>query len=55
MIDEDLPASRDTAADCDRVWDAGAHFRELAAWLRGVAARCPDASTQHELLDLADL
>jgi hypothetical protein len=33
--------------------DAGAHYRELAHWLRGIAAKCRLPYTRKELLDLA--
>ena len=47
-------ALQKTAADRD--WwsaDAGKHYRELAHWLRGVAAKCRLPYTQKELLKLA--
>jgi hypothetical protein len=34
-------------------WNSGAHYGELAAWLRGVAARCRLPNPQRELLALA--
>jgi hypothetical protein len=40
----------------DRDWwqlDGGAHYRELAAWLREVAGKCRLPNPQGELLDLA--
>jgi len=42
------------AADRDR-WSqhAGKHYRELAHWLRGVAAKCRLPNPQRELLGLA--
>jgi hypothetical protein len=45
---------REIAADRDS-WQrhAGAHYREVAHWLRGVAARCRLPYTQRELLNLA--
>ena len=54
MIDEDTPTLQDIAADRD--WwsvNAGEHYRELAHWLRGVAAKCRLPYTQKELLKLA--
>jgi hypothetical protein len=38
---------------CSWPWDGGAHYRELAAWFRGVAARCCLPNPQRELLSLA--
>jgi len=45
---------QDLAADEDR-WlrKAGTHYREVAHWLRGVAARCHLPNPQRELLTLA--
>ena len=40
----------------DRDWwlrDSGAHYRELASWLRGIAAKCRLPNPQQELLRLA--
>ena len=40
----------------DRDWwlrDSGAHYRELAAWLRAIAAKCRLPNPQQELLRLA--
>jgi len=54
MSDEYTPTLQDIAADRD--WwlrHSGAHYRELAAWLRGVAARCRLPNPQRELLALA--
>jgi hypothetical protein len=54
MSDEHTPTLRDIAADRD--WwqgDAGAHYRELAHWLRRIAAKCRLPYTQMKLLDLA--
>jgi hypothetical protein len=54
MMDEDTLTLQDIAADRD--WwsaDAGKHYRELAHWLRGIAAKCRLPYTQRELLDLA--
>jgi len=53
MTDEYTPTLQKTA---DRDWwsaDAGKHYRELAHWLRGVAAKCRLPYTQKELLKLA--
>ena len=54
MTDEYAPTLQKTAADRD-LWsaDAGKHYRELAHWLRGVAAKCRLPYTQKELLKLA--
>jgi hypothetical protein len=54
MSDEYTLTLRNTAADRDW-WSAhaGAHYRELAHWLRGVAAKCRLPYTQKELLALA--
>ena len=54
MSEEHTPTLQDIAADRDR-WrgDAGQHYRELAHWLRGIAAKCRLPYTQRELLDLA--
>jgi hypothetical protein len=41
MSDEHTPTSQDI--DADRGWwqgDAGQHYRDLAHWLRGIAAKC---------------
>jgi hypothetical protein len=53
MSDEHTPTLQDIAAD--RWWsaNAGMHYRELAHWLRGIAAKCRLPYTQRELLDLA--
>src|SRR6266550_5532272 len=41
MTDEHTPTLQDIAADRDwRSRDAGKHYRELAHWLRGIAAKC---------------
>jgi hypothetical protein len=40
----------------DRIWwqfNAGEHYRELAAWLREVAAKCRLPNPQQELQTLA--
>jgi hypothetical protein len=40
----------------DRNWwgsDNGAHYRELAAWLREIAGKCRLPNPQQELLTLA--
>jgi hypothetical protein len=45
---------QDIAADRD--WwlrDSGAHYRELATWLREVAGKCRLHNPQRELLSLA--
>ena len=45
---------QDTAANPDQWYPkAGAHYREVARWLRGVAARYRLPSPQRELLTLA--
>jgi hypothetical protein len=48
------PHCSKSAADRD-CWstDAGKNYRELAHWLRGIAAKCRLPYTQKELLDLA--
>jgi hypothetical protein len=54
MTDEHTPTLQDIAADRD--WwstDVGAHYRQLAHWLRGIAAKSRLPYTQKELLDLA--
>jgi hypothetical protein len=41
----------------DRDWwqlDGGAHYRELAAWLREIAGKCHLPNPQRELLSLAE-
>ncbi len=41
----------------DRKWwlrDSGAHYRELAHWLRGIAAGCRLPNPRKELLRLAE-
>ena len=51
---ESPPTLQDIAADRD--WwlrDAGAHYRELAAWLRERAVRCRLPKPRSELLNLA--
>ena len=54
MSDEHTPTLQDLAADRDW-WQghAGQHYRELAHWLRGVAAKCQLPNPQRELLSLA--
>jgi hypothetical protein len=54
MSDEHTPTLQQIAADRDW-WSerAGAHYRELAHWLRGVAAKCRLPATQKEILNLA--
>jgi hypothetical protein len=54
MSDKHMPTLQQIAADRD--WwsaDAGKHYRALAHWLRGIAAKCRLPYTQKELLDLA--
>ena len=54
MSDEHTPTLYEIAADRD--WwsaEAGKHYRELAHWLRGIAATSRLPHTQRELLDLA--
>jgi hypothetical protein len=54
MSDEHTPTLQQIAADRD--WwsaDAGEHYRQLAHWLRGIAAKCRLPYTRRELLDLA--
>lgn len=54
MLDQYTPTLRQLAADRD--WwhrDSGAHYRELAIWLRGLAAKCRLPNPQRELLHLA--
>ena len=54
MTDQHTPTLQQIAADRD--WwsaDAGEHYRELAHWLRGIAAKCRLPYTQKELLELA--
>jgi hypothetical protein len=54
MTNEHTPTLQNIATDRD-CWyqNAGAHCREVAHWLRGVAAKCRLPSTQRELLGLA--
>jgi len=54
MSDEHTLELQDIAADRDR-WSrhTGKHYRELAHWLRGVAAKCRLPNPQRELLGLA--
>jgi hypothetical protein len=54
MMEKHTPTLQDITADRD--WwsaDAERHYRELAHWLRGIAAKCRRPYTQRELLDLA--
>ena len=54
MSDEHTPTLQGIGTDRD--WwlrDSGAHYRELAAWLRGIAAKCRLPNPQQELLRLA--
>jgi hypothetical protein len=54
MINEHTPTLQDIAAHRES-WlrDAGTHYRELAHWLRGIAAGSRLPSAQRELLNLA--
>jgi hypothetical protein len=54
MSDEHTPTLQQIAADRDW-WSAhaGKHYRDLAHWLRGIAAKCRLSNPQQELLDLA--
>ena len=54
MSDDHTLKLQDIAAERDR-WSqhAGKHYRELAHWLRGVAAKCRLPNPQRELLGLA--
>jgi hypothetical protein len=54
MSDEHTPTLQNIAADRDW-WSAhaGEQYRELAHWLRGIAAECRLPYSQRELLDLA--
>ena len=54
MTEKHTPTLQQIAVDRD--WwsaDAGEHYRELAHWLRGIAAKFRLPYTQKELLDLA--
>jgi hypothetical protein len=54
MTNENTLTLQDLSAD--REWwsqDAGAHHRELADWLRGLAAKCRLPYPQQEILKLA--
>jgi hypothetical protein len=54
MTEKHTPTLHYMAAD--REWwsaHAGKHYRELAHWLRGIAANCRLPYTQKELLDLS--
>ena len=54
MTDDHTPTLQDIAADQD--WwlrDGGTHYRELAGWLRGTAAKCRLPIARRELLNLA--
>jgi hypothetical protein len=54
MTEKHTPTLQDIAADQDRwLQNAGVHYREVAHWLRGVAARCRLPNPQRELLTLA--
>jgi hypothetical protein len=54
MSDEHTLTLQEIAADRD-CWSAhaGEQYRELAHWLRGIAAKCRLPYTQKELLKLA--
>jgi hypothetical protein len=54
MTDGHTHTLQDMVADRE-CWSthAGKHYRELAHWLRGIAAKCRLPYTQKELLDLA--
>jgi hypothetical protein len=52
MTDENTCTLRAMAADRDWWRASGAHYRELASWLRGVA-KCRLPNPQRELLALA--
>ena len=54
MTEKHTPTLQDIVADRDW-WSAhaGEHYRQLARWLRGIAAKCRLPYTQRELLDLA--
>ena len=54
MTNEHAPKLQQIATNRD-LWsaDAGNNYRELAHWLRGIAAKCRLPYTQKELLDLA--
>jgi hypothetical protein len=54
MSDEHTQTWQQIATDRD--WwsqDAGRHYRELAHWLHGLAAKCRLPNPQRELLSLA--
>jgi len=54
MSDEHTPTLQNIAADRDcSSAHAGEQYRELAHWLRGIAAKCRLPYTQKELLKLA--
>ena len=54
MSDEHAPALQDLTANCDyRSQDDQKHYRQVAHWLRGVAAKCHLPDPQRELRDLA--
>src|SRR5437868_11186738 len=54
MSDEHTPTLQGIAADRD-LWfrNSGAYYRDLAAWLRSIAAKCRLPNPQQELLRLA--
>ena len=54
MLNEHTSTLQEIAAERDQWFrNAGAHYREVAHWLRGVAARCRLPNSQRELLTLA--
>jgi hypothetical protein len=54
MMDEHTPTLQQIAADRGLVVGrCREHYRKLANWLRGIAAKCRLPYTQKELLDLA--
>jgi hypothetical protein len=53
MTDEYTRALQNAAADRDWWRESGAHYRELATWLRELAARCRLPNPRRELIDLA--
>jgi hypothetical protein len=54
MSDEHTLTLQDITADRDcRSQQYGKHYRQVAHWLRGVAAKCRLPDPQTELLDIA--
>ena len=54
MLDERTLTLQEIAADRDWWYrNSGAHYREVAHWLRGTAAKCRLPNPQRELLSLA--